>query len=78
MAKKKNSNINPIVRNCIVVVIVVVVALAFGAIAIYGGKLVSWILRLGRPKIITTMVVSLISGILFGVVEMVLQRGGKN
>ena len=62
---------NPIIRNLLVTLGVAAVLVLLGLAAVYGGRLVDFILKNGKDTLIIIAIVALVSAIVFGAIEMV-------
>lgn len=71
------NKMNPILRNLLVTLGVVVMVVVLGVAAKFGGQLVDYILKNGTETLLVAAIVAVISAILFGVVEMIASNRKK-
>ena len=71
-------DMNPIFRNLLVTVGVAAAVVVLGVAAKYGGQLVDYIMKNGTKTLLVVAVVTLVSALVFGAIEMIVSNKKHN
>ena len=71
-------DMNPILRNLLVTVGVAAAVVVLGVAAKYSGQLVDYILKNGTKTLLVVAVVTLVSALVFGAIEMIVSNKKKS